>query len=359
MTTTLHNDRLLRALLRQPVDCTPIWLMRQAGRYLPEYRATRARAGHFMALCQTPELACEVTLQPLERFPLDAAILFSDILTIPDAMGLGLSFSEGEGPQFARPLRSAADITRLAPPDPEIELRYVTDAVRLIRRELAGRVPLIGFAGSPWTLATYMVEGGSTKDFARIKGMLYDQPTLLHRLLDITAQAVIAYLNAQVAAGAQALMVFDTWGGILAPRAYREFSLHYMARIVAGLTREAEGRRVPVILFTKGGGAWLEDIAATGCDAVGVDWTVDLGDARRRVGAQVALQGNLDPAALYAGPDSIRQQAAQVLADFGYGPGHVFNLGHGVQPGVDPESVRALVEAVHELSAPYHAGTGR
>ncbi|HRD49144.1 MAG: uroporphyrinogen decarboxylase [Candidatus Competibacter sp.] len=359
MTTTLHNDRLLRALLRQPVDCTPIWLMRQAGRYLPEYRATRARAGHFMALCQTPELACEVTLQPLERFPLDAAILFSDILTIPDAMGLGLSFSEGEGPQFARPLRSAADIARLAPPDPEIELRYVTDAVRLIRRELAGRVPLIGFAGSPWTLATYMIEGGSTKDFARIKGLLYDQPTLLHRLLDITAQAVIAYLNAQVAAGAQALMVFDTWGGILAPRAYREFSLHYMARIVAGLTREAEDRRVPVILFTKGGGAWLEDIAATGCDAVGVDWTVDLGDARRRVGAQIALQGNLDPAALYAGPDSIRQQAAQVLADFGSGPGHVFNLGHGVQPGVDPESVRALVEAVHELSAPYHAGTGR
>ena len=357
MTATLHNDRLLRALLRQPVDRTPIWLMRQAGRYLPEYRATRARAGHFMALCQNPELACEVTLQPLERFPLDAAILFSDILTIPDAMGLGLSFSEGEGPQFARPLRSAADIARLAAPDPEIELRYVIDAVRLIRRELAGRAPLIGFAGSPWTLATYMVEGGSSKDFARIKSLLYDQPALLHQLLAVTAQAAIAYLNAQTAAGAQALMVFDTWGGILAPRAYREFSLHYMAQIVAGLTREAEGRRVPVILFTKGGGAWLEDIAATGCDAVGVDWTVDLGDARRRVGARVALQGNLDPAALYAAPERIRQQAAQVLADFGPGPGHVFNLGHGVQPGVDPESVRALVEAAHDLSAPYHAGT--
>ncbi len=355
MTTTLHNDRLLRALLRQPVDRTPVWLMRQAGRYLPEYRATRARAGHFMALCQNPELACEVTLQPLARFPLDAAILFSDILTIPDAMGLGLSFSEGEGPQFARPLRSAADITRLAVPDPEHELRYVTDAVRLIRRELAGRVPLIGFAGSPWTLATYMVEGGSSKDYARIKNLLYDQPVLLHRLLEITSQAVIAYLNAQIAAGAQALMMFDTWGGILTPRAYREFSLHYMAQIVAGLIREAEGRRVPVILFTKGGGAWLEDIAATGCDAVGVDWTVDLSDARQRVGAQVALQGNLDPAVLYAAPERICQQAAQVLADFGSGPGHIFNLGHGVQPGVDPESVRALIETVHQLSVPYHS----
>jgi uroporphyrinogen decarboxylase len=358
MTTTLHNDRLLRALLRQPVDRTPIWLMRQAGRYLPEYRATRARAGHFMALCQNPELACEVTLQPLRRFPLDAAILFSDILTIPDAMGLGLSFSEGEGPQFARPLRSAADIARLAAPDPEIELRYVIDAVRLIRRELAGRMPLIGFAGSPWTLATYMVEGSSSKDYVRIKSLLYDQPTLLHRLLEVTAQAVIAYLNAQVAAGAQALMIFDTWGGILAPRAYREFSLHYMAQIVAGLTREAEGRQVPVILFTKGGGAWLEDIAATDCDAVGVDWTVNLGDARRRVGARVALQGNLDPAVLYAAPEQIRHQAAQVLADFGAGPGHVFNLGHGIQPGVDPESVQALVAAVHQLSVPYAAGTG-
>ncbi len=355
MITTLHNDRLLRALRREPVDCTPVWLMRQAGRYLPEYRAARARAGHFMALCQTPELACEVTLQPLERFPLDAAILFSDILTIPDAMGLGLSFSEGEGPQFARPLRSAADIARLGVPDPELELRYVMDAVRLIRRELAGRVPLIGFAGSPWTLATYMVEGGSSKDYARIKGLLYNQPDALHRLLAVTAQAVTAYLNAQTAAGAQALMVFDTWGGILAPRAYREFSLAYMARIVAGLTRAAEGRPVPVILFTKGGGAWLEDIAATGCDAVGVDWTVDLGDARRRVGDRVALQGNLDPAALYAAPDRIRQQVAQVLADFGPGSGHVFNLGHGIQPGVEPDAIRALVEAVHELSAPCHA----
>ncbi len=358
MNATLHNDRLLRALLRQPVDATPVWLMRQAGRYLPEYRAARARAGSFMALCQTPERACEVTLQPLARFALDAAILFSDILTVPDAMGLGLSFSDGEGPQFARPLRSAADIARLAVPDPETALRYVMDAVRLIRRELAGRAPLIGFAGSPWTLATYMVEGGSSKDYHRIKGLLYDQPGLLHRLLEVTAQAVTLYLNAQIAAGAQAVMIFDTWGGILASRAYREFSLRYMAQIVAGLTREADHRPVPIILFTKGGGAWLEAIAATGCDAVGVDWTVDLGDARRRVGAQVALQGNLDPAALYAAPERIREQVAQVLADFGTGPGHVFNLGHGVQPGVDPERVGTLVAAVHELSAsqPLHGG---
>ena len=351
MNATLHNDRLLRALLRQPVDATPVWLMRQAGRYLPEYRAARARAGSFMALCQTPDWACEVTLQPLARFPLDAAILFSDILTVPDAMGLGLTFSDGEGPQFARPLRSAADIARLAVPDPEAALRYVMDAVRLIRRELAGRVPLIGFAGSPWTLATYMVEGGSSKDYHRIKGLLYDQPGLLHRLLEVTAQAVTLYLNAQIAAGAQAVMIFDTWGGILTPRAYREFSLRYMAQIVAGLTREAENRAVPVILFTKGGGAWLEAIAATGCDAVGVDWTVDLGEVRRRIGTQVALQGNLDPAVLYAAPERIREQVAQVLADFGTGPGHVFNLGHGVQPGVDPERVGTLVAAVHELSA--------
>ena len=355
MSTSLHNDRLLRALLRQPVDRTPVWLMRQAGRYLPEYRATRARAGSFLTLCQTPDLACEVTLQPLERFPLDAAILFSDILTIPDAMGLGLSFSEGEGPRFARPLRTATDIARLGVPDPEVELRYVIDAVRVIRRELTGRVPLIGFAGSPWTLATYMVEGSSSKDYVHIKGLLYEQPELLHQVLDVTAQAVTTYLNAQIAAGAQAVMLFDTWGGILTPRAYREFSLAYMTHIVAGLTREAEGRPVPIILFTKGGGAWLEEIANSGCDAVGVDWTTDLGDARRRIGARVALQGNLDPAALYATPERIRQQAAQVLADYGTGTGHIFNLGHGIQPGVDPERVRVLVEAIQQFSIPYHA----
>ena len=355
MIAPTHNDRLLRALRRQPVDRTPVWLMRQAGRYLPEYRATRTRAGDFMTLCRTPDLACEVTLQPLARFPLDAAILFSDILTIPDAMGLGLSFSEGDGPQFARPLRSAADIARLAAPDPEGELRYVMDAVRLIRRELAGRVPLIGFAGSPWTLATYMVEGGSSKDYARVKGLLYNQPEQLQLLLNVLIQAVTDYLNAQTAAGAQVLMIFDTWGGILTPRAYREFSLDPMARIVAGLSRSPDGERVPVILFTKGGGAWLEDLAATGCAAVGVDWTVDLGDARRRVGARVALQGNLDPTALYASPERLRQQVARVLADFGPGAGHIFNLGHGVQPQIDPEHVRALVEAVHELSAAYHS----
>lgn len=358
MIATHYNDRLLRALLRQPVDVTPVWLMRQAGRYLPEYRATRARAGSFMTLCQTPDLACEVTLQPLARFPLDAAILFSDILTVPDAMGLGLSFGEGEGPRFARPVRATADIDRLGVPDPEVDLRYVMDAVRLIRRELTGRVPLIGFAGSPWTLATYMVEGGSSKDYAGVKGLLYDRPESLHRLLDVTARAVIVYLNAQVAAGAQALMVFDTWGGILAPRAYREFSLAYMARIVAELTRQGEGQRVPVILFTKGGGAWLEDIAATGCDAVGVDWTMDLAAARQRVGDRVALQGNLDPAALNASPARIRELVVQVLADFGPGSGHVFNLGHGIQPGVDPEHVRVLVEAVHESSASWHESIG-
>ncbi|TCO81133.1 uroporphyrinogen decarboxylase [Plasticicumulans lactativorans] len=351
----LQNDRFLRALLREPVDLTPVWMMRQAGRYLPEYRSTRARAGSFMTLCTTPELACEVTLQPLARFALDAAILFSDILTVPDAMGLGLSFAEGEGPRFARPVRSEADVRRLAVPDPERELRYVVDAVRLIRRELDGRVPLIGFAGSPWTLATYMVEGGSSKEFALIKGLLYSRPELLHALLDVTARAVTAYLNAQIAAGAQAVMVFDTWGGLLAPTPYREFSLAYMARIVEGLTRTAEGRRVPVILFTKGGGQWLEAMADSGCDALGLDWTTELGAARARVGERVALQGNLDPCVLYAPPERIREEVGRVLASFGRGPGHVFNLGHGIHPQVDPEHARVMIDAVHELSRPYHA----
>jgi uroporphyrinogen decarboxylase len=352
--SALKNDRLLRALLRQPVDITPVWMMRQAGRYLPEYRETRARAGDFMTLCQTPELACEVTLQPLARFPLDAAILFSDILTIPDAMGLGLFFMEGEGPRFARPLRREAEVARLAVPDPEEELRYVMDAVRLIRRELAGRVPLIGFAGSPWTLATYMVEGGASKDYAQIKGMLFERPDLLHRLLDTVARSVTVYLNAQVAAGAQALMVFDTWGGVLSPHCYRNFSLRYMQQIVDGLTRAAESRPVPVILFTKGGGQWLEAMADTGCDALGLDWTVNIGDARRRVGHRLALQGNLDPCVLYASPARIRQEVALVLADFGAGNGHVFNLGHGIHPEVDPARAEAMIAAVHELSAAYH-----
>jgi uroporphyrinogen decarboxylase len=350
----LDNDRYLRALLREPVDRTPIWIMRQAGRYLPEYRATRARAGSFMQLCTTPELACEVTLQPLARFPLDAAILFSDILTVPDAMGLGLYFAEGEGPRFERPVREARDIERLAVVDPEDSLHYVTDAVRLIRRELRGRVPLIGFAGSPWTLATYMVEGGGSKEFALIKGMLYDRPELLHQLLAVLADSVAAYLNAQIAAGAQAVMIFDTWGGALTPQGYREFSLAYMERIVAQLSREAEGRRVPVTLFTKGGGAWLEAMADTGCDALGLDWTIGIDEARRRVGDRVALQGNLDPAVLYADPQRIRAAAGTVLEAYGPGSGHVFNLGHGIHQHIDPEHVAALVAAVHELSAPYH-----
>jgi uroporphyrinogen decarboxylase len=352
--TELKNDRFLRALLRQPVDVTPVWMMRQAGRYLPEYRATRERAGSFMQLCTTPELACEVTLQPLQRFPLDAAILFSDILTVPDAMGLGLSFNEGEGPRFERPLRSAADIQALPIPDPETELRYVMDAVRLIRRELNGRVPLIGFSGSPWTLVTYMVEGGTSREFALIKTMLYDQPALLHVLLDKLARTVALYLNAQIAAGAQAVMIFDTWGGALSHAAYHEFSLRYLTQIVALLNREHDGRRVPVVLFTKGGGQWLEAIAASGCDAIGLDWTMDIGTARTRVGDRVALQGNLDPMVLFASPERIRAEVAAVLASYGAGSGHVFNLGHGITPGVDPAHAGAMVQAVHELSAPYH-----
>jgi uroporphyrinogen decarboxylase len=352
--TELTNDRLLRALLRQPVDTTPVWMMRQAGRYLPEYRATRARAGSFLDLCKSPELACEVTLQPLARYPLDAAILFSDILTVPDAMGIGLYFEEGEGPRFERPVRDAAAIDALPLPDPERSLRYVTDAVRVIRRELAGRVPLIGFSGSPWTLATYMVEGGSAKQFARCKGMMFDRPELMHRLLDKLARAVTDYLNAQIAAGAQAVMVFDTWGGVLAPADYRAFSLAYMGRVVDGLVREHDGRRVPVILFTKGGGQWLEAMADTGCDALGLDWTTDLADARARVGGRVALQGNLDPCVLYASPERIREAVAGVLASFGTGSGHVFNLGHGIHPDIDPAHPAAMIEAVHELGRAYH-----
>ena len=352
--TTLINDRLLRALMREPVDVTPVWMMRQAGRYLPEYRATRQRAGDFMKLCMTPDFACEVTLQPLDRFPLDAAILFSDILTIPDAMGLGLYFSEGEGPRFKRPVRTRTDVEALAVPDPETELRYVMDAVRLIRRELAGRVPLIGFAGSPWTLATYMIEGAGSKEFAHCKRMMFDEPALMHKLLDVTARSVTAYLNAQVAAGAQALMIFDTWGGVLTPRDYREFSLDYMQQIVENLTRENEGRRVPIILFTKNGGQWLEAMAATGCDALGVDWTTDLAGARARVGNKVALQGNMDPSVLYASPTRIRAEVETILASYGHGNGHVFNLGHGIHQHVDPDRAAAFVNAVHELSVPYH-----
>jgi len=350
----LKNDRLLRALNREPVDVTPVWIMRQAGRYLPEYRATREQAGDFMTLCKTPELACEVTLQPLERFPLDAAILFSDILTIPDAMGLGLSFAKGEGPQFANPVRTLADIKSLGAPDPEQELRYVMDAVRMIRQQLDGKVPLIGFAGSPWTLATYMVEGCGSKEFSCAKRMLFDEPGWMHQLLEKLTESVSRYLNAQIAAGAQAIMIFDTWGGLLTPRDYRDFSLSYMKKIVDSLTKENEGRSVPVTLFTKNGGQWLELISESGCTALGIDWTTDIRGARKRVGSKVALQGNMDPSILYASPERIRQEVTDILEAYGSGSGHVFNLGHGIHQGVDPHKVAVLVEAVHKLSEKYH-----
>ena len=346
----MKNDRFLRALRREPVDATPVWLMRQAGRYLPEYRATRAQAGSFMALATNPELACEVTLQPLRRFELDAAILFSDILTIPDAMGLGLSFAEGEGPRFARPVRSAADVAKLAVPDMEGELRYVMDALRLIRRELDGSVPLIGFSGSPWTLACYMIEGGGSDNFSKIKAMAFSEPALLHRILEVTTDAVIAYVSAQRAAGAQALMVFDTWGGVLAPHHYREFSLRYLQRIAAEFKRGEGSERTPLILFGKGNAPYLEDLAQTGAEGLGVDWLVSLEEARRRTGDRIALQGNLDPATLYASPDAIRAEVRRTLESYGQGPGHVFNLGHGLSPDMNPDHVKVLVDAVHEFS---------
>ncbi|WP_296179243.1 uroporphyrinogen decarboxylase [Pseudomonas sp. UBA1879] len=352
--TALKNDRFLRALLKQPVDVTPVWMMRQAGRYLPEYRASRAKAGDFMSLCKNPTFACEVTLQPLERYPLDAAILFSDILTVPDAMGLGLYFETGEGPRFKKTVSTLADIEALPIPDAQKDLGYVMDAVSTIRRELNGRVPLIGFSGSPWTLATYMVEGGSSKDFRKSKAMLYDNPHAMHLLLDKLAQSVTAYLNGQILAGAQAVQIFDSWGGSLSAAAYQEFSLAYMRKIVSGLIREHEGRKVPVILFTKGGGLWLESIADAGADALGLDWTCDIGEARRRVGSKVALQGNMDPTVLYANPQAIRQEVANILKSYGSGTGHVFNLGHGITPEVDPANAGAFINAVHELSAQYH-----
>ncbi|MNF38324.1 Uroporphyrinogen decarboxylase [compost metagenome] len=353
--TALKNDRFLRALLKQPVDVTPVWMMRQAGRYLPEYRASRAKAGDFMKLMMNPAFACEVTLQPLDRYPqLDAAILFSDILTIPHAMGQGLYFETGEGPRFKKVISSAADVEALPIPDPEKDLGYVMDAVRTIRRELNGRVPLIGFSGSPWTLATYMVEGGSSKDFRKSKAMLYDNPQAMHDLLDKLAQSVTSYLNAQILAGAQAVQIFDSWGGSLSDAAYREFSLFYMERIVAGLIRQHEGREVPVILFTKGGGLWLESMAEAGATALGLDWTCDIRNARARVGDKVALQGNMDPTVLYANPTAIRAEVARILERYGHGSGHVFNLGHGITPEVDPAHAGVFIEAVHELSAQYH-----
>jgi uroporphyrinogen decarboxylase len=359
MPSPLSNDRFLRACLSQPVDVTPVWLMRQAGRYLPEYRATRARAGSFMGLATNPDLATEVTLQPLERYRLDAAILFSDILTVPDAMGLGLSFAEGEGPRFARPVRDEAAVSRLAVPD-MAKLRYVFDAVASIRKALAGRVPLIGFSGSPWTLACYMVEGAGSDDYRLVKTMLYARPDLMHRMLAINADAVARYLNAQIDAGAQAVMVFDSWGGVLADGAFQRFSLAYTDRVLQQLKRDADGRRVPQIVFTKGGGPWLEAIGGLGADVVGVDWTVDLGAARRRLGRGIAVQGNLDPNVLFAGPEAIRAEVASLLASFHSAPaaspnGHVFNLGHGISQHTPPEHVSVLVDAVHDLSRQYQA----
>ena len=340
----------INALLIKEVSRTPIWVMRQAGRYLPEYRATRKIAGDFLTLCKSSDLACEVTLQPLERFDLDAAILFSDILTIPDAMGLGLHFVEGEGPKFTNPLHTLSSIEHLTKPDVGTELNYVSEAVSVIKKNLKGRVPLIGFTGSPWTLATYMVEGGTSKTFSKVKGLMYENPKHMHQLLDVLADTVIDYLNSQIEAGADSVMIFDTWGGLLSKGSYENFSLRYMSKIVDGIHRSYEGRTIPVTLFTKGGAAWLEQIAATGCDAVGIDWTIELGEAERRVGSKVALQGNLDPSVLYASPDVIKAEAFKVLDQFKGQTGHVFNLGHGITPDVNPESMKVLVDAVHSYS---------
>jgi uroporphyrinogen decarboxylase len=350
----LKNDRFLRAIRHEPVDVTPVWIMRQAGRYLPEYREVRKQAGSFMKLCKTPELACEVTLQPLNRFPLDASIIFSDILTIPDAMGLGLRFVEGEGPMFERPIRTAHDVAALGVPDPETQLRYVLDAIRMTRHELAGKVPLIGFCGSPWTMATYMLEGRANKEFPTVRAIHREQPQLLHSLLDVLAQSVTQHLNAQIKAGVQAVMIFDTWGGMLDTHNYQEFSLRYVRQVITNLIREHEGQQVPLILFTKGGGQWLEFMARSGCDAVGVDWQVHLGKARERVGGKVALQGNMDPSILLTTPENIHADAERILAEYGHGSGHIFNLGHGITPDVPPEHLAALINSVHTLSRKYH-----
>lgn len=352
--TNLQNNLLIRALLKQSIERTPVWMMRQAGRYLPEYRQVRSKAGSFMQLCTNPELACEVTLQPLDRFNFDAAILFSDILTIPDAMGLGLSFSEGEGPQFAHPVKSRADVLKLPIPDPETELRYVMDAVRLIKNNLRGRAPLIGFSGSPWTLASYMVEGRSSKNFQLIKSLMFDDPNTMHVLLDKLAHAVAAYLNAQIAAGADVVMVFDTWGGMLSHDDYLEFSLRYARQVRELLNTGHAGKQIPCILFTKGGGLWLEEMANAGYDALGLDWQTNLTTSRTRVGEKVALQGNMDPMTLYAQPEVIREKVGKVLQDYGHGSGHVFNLGHGILPDVPPEHVKVMVDTVRELSPQYH-----
>jgi uroporphyrinogen decarboxylase len=351
---SLKNDRFLKALMREPVDVTPVWMMRQAGRYLPEYRATRKQAGSFLDLCKNAELACEVTMQPLRRYDFDAAILFSDILTIPDALGQGLYFEEGEGPKFRKVIRTAADVENLPEVNIASELEYVMNAVSVIRKELNGSVPLIGFSGSPWTLATYMIEGGGSKDFRHAKQFMYDNPEAMHLLLGKLADAVTDYLNAQIDAGAQVVQIFDTWGGILTPSCYQEFSLAYMKKIIANLTKEREGRKVPSIVFTKNGGQWLESIVASGADGVGLDWTIDIADARRRAEGAVALQGNMDPTMLYASPAAIRKEVDKILAGYGPGLGHVFNLGHGITPQVNPDHVSVFVDSVHELSGQYH-----
>ncbi|KJV06663.1 uroporphyrinogen decarboxylase [Methylocucumis oryzae] len=352
--TPANQSIFIKALLRQPTPRTPIWMMRQAGRYLPEYRAVREQAGSFLNLCTNPELACEVTLQPLRRYRFDAAILFSDILTIPDAMGMGLNFTEGEGPTFSKRLTTAEDIRQLPIPDPCTDLRYVVDAVSLIRKNLASDVPLIGFSGSPWTLATYMIEGGSSKNFQKVKSLMFEQPGLMHELLDKLAQSVAAYLNAQIEAGVQAVMVFDTWGGVLSHDDYLEFSLRYAQQVKQQLRTDHANGYIPSILFSKGGGLWLESMSNAGYDALGLDWQTHIGEARQRVGAKVALQGNLDPLALYASPEVIVEKVKTVLAQYGHGSGHVFNLGHGILPDINPEHVQAMVEAVHSFSPAYH-----
>lgn len=351
----LKNDRFLRALSKQPVDRTPVWMMRQAGRYLPEYRESRKRAGSFMDLCTNPELACEVTLQPLARYPIDAAILFSDILTIPDAMGLGLYFEEGEGPKFKKTVRTRKEIEQLKVTDTAKDLSYVTDAVSLIRKELNGSVPLIGFSGSPWTLATYMIEGGSSKDFRRAKAFIYEEPEAAELLLDKLADSIIDYLNAQIRAGAQAVQIFDSWGGALSHSAYHKFSLAPMKKILSSLIKEHDGRKVPAILFTKGGGQWLDSMADSSANCLGLDWTTDISAARYRVGDRVALQGNMDPAILNANPEVIRSEVEHILKGYGHGSGHVFNLGHGITPQIKPENVAAFFEAVVELSPKFHS----
>ncbi len=354
---TYKNDRFIRALLKEQVDRTPVWMMRQAGRYLPEYRRVRAQAGDFMALCRNAELACEVTLQPIDRFGFDAAILFSDILTIPDAMGLGLSFVPGKGPVFETPITDPSQVAKLPVVDVEDELGYVMNAVSTIRKALKNEVPLIGFTGSPWTLATYMIEGGGSKDFGKVRGFMYEHPQAMHLLLDKLSDIVIDYLNAQIKNGAAAVQIFDTWGGILSKEHYQEFSLRYMEKILKGLITEYDGQRIPSIVFTKNGGMWLKEQAAIGANGLGLDWMTDISEAKALVGKQVVLQGNMDPGVLYSTPEVVRENVKKVLSGFGKvasDEGHIFNLGHGIHPGIDPENVKAMVDAVREFSPEYH-----